>query len=153
WRAAPPDALDFLALNEPAANLWLYAEVQGDGAASPVLHQVRVEYDRAGGLPYLPAPYSRDGTSPVFLGRALAAFQAALEAAGRLIDDLPLLFDPRAAPAGGAPASWLDWLATWLDFELVETWAEGQKRQALAGAFALGAWRGTAEGLRRLIAL
>jgi hypothetical protein len=63
WRAAPWDAPDLLALNEPAQFLWIAGVLQGDGSASPVVRQIRLTHDEDGWLPLLPAIYTRNETS------------------------------------------------------------------------------------------
>jgi DNA-binding beta-propeller fold protein YncE len=79
WRAAPWNAPDLLALNAPAQFLWIAGIMQGDGSASPVIRQIRLTHDEDGWLPLLPAIYTRNETSRVFLTRALAAFESARE--------------------------------------------------------------------------
>lgn len=153
WLAAPPDALDLLIRNPPARFLWLAATLHGGGSASPVIRQIRLEYDQPGWLRHLPAIYSRDAAGSALLKRALALFESLLADQERLIDDLPLLFDPRAASDEGATGSWLDWLSGWLAFELDAAWDDASRRQALAGAFALLGRRGTVAGLRDFVRL
>ena len=161
WRAAPNDADDLLVLNEPARYLWLAGRLQGDGTSTPTVSRVQVGYDPESWLRYLPTIYQGGDMSTsenptgeaVFLERTLALFESLLGDSEDLIDDLPHLFDPDAAPDGPAGTSWLDWLAGWLDFELDETWNEPHRREALARAFALYARRGTADSLRELLQL
>ncbi len=161
WRAAPNDSADLLALNEPARYLWVAGRMQGDGTGSPALSRLQVSYDPETWLGYLPNIYRGGDMSTsenptgeaVFLERTLALFESLLDDSETLIDDLPGLFDAAAAPDEPAGASWLDWLAGWLDFELDETWNEPHRREALARAFALYARRGTADSLRELLQL
>lgn len=68
----------------------------------------------------------------------------------KTIEDLPLLFDPHAAPARDFP-SWLEWLASWLAFDVDESWNAPELRQYLAHAFRLYGTRGTIEGLRQYL--
>jgi phage tail-like protein len=152
WRPAPVDATDLLLLNEAGVYLWLAGVIQGEGSASPALTQMRVAYERESWLRFLPAVHQRDQVNRTNLTRMLALFRSLLDDAGEVIDTLPELFDPAAAP-DLPPTGWLDWLAGWLDFELDETWPGGKRRDALAEAFALHSRRGTVEGLSRLIAL
>jgi len=153
WRAAPWDAPDLLALNEPAEYLWIAGILQGDGTASPVIHQIRLTHDEDGWLPLLPAIYTRNETSRVFLTRALAAFESAMDVESRYIDDLPLLFDPGAAPDAKPRPSWLDWLSQWVDAELEESWDDATRRRVVASAFRRHARRGTKRGIRDLVTL
>jgi phage tail-like protein len=153
WRAAPWDAPDLLALNEPAHWLWIAGLMQGDGTATPTVRQIHLTHDEDGWLPYLPAIYTRNETSRVFLTRALAAFESAMDEESRLIDDLPLLFDPGAASDRALRPTWLDWLAQWVDADLEESWDDTTRRRAVALAFSRHARRGTKENLRQLVAL
>jgi phage tail-like protein len=153
WRAAPWDAPDLLALNEPGQYLWIAGIMQGDGTATPIVREIRITHDEDGWLPLLPAIYSRNETSRVFLSRALAAFESAMDVESRLIDDLPLLFDPDAARDAKPRPGWLDWLAQWVDAELEESWDDPTRRRVVAEAFRMHARRGTKEGIRRLVAL
>ena len=152
WRAAPMDATDFLILHEPAPFLWIAGILQGDGVGSPVVRQLGVEFDHEGWLRYLPAIYSRDESPAAFLERALALFEGLLSNVESTVDDLPMLFDPWAAK-DQVPDSWLDWLSTWLTFELEELWAPTKRRQAVANAFEILGQRGTVQGLRQFIEL
>jgi len=153
WRAGPPDSLDILVLHEPARYLWIGGLLQGEGTSSPVLHQMRLEHHHETWLRYLPALYQRSQNGGAFLERSLALFESLLEDEETLIEDLPRLFNPWAAPNDNPPRSWLDWLAGWLAFELDEAWGEAQRRQGLAEAFAIYSRRGTVDGLRDFIAL
>lgn len=151
WRPAPMDASDFLALHDPAPFLWIGGILQGDGQGSPTVHQIRLEFEHDGWLRYLPAIYARNGSRNAFLERALALFESLLADVEGNLNDLPMLFDPRAAP-DHAPGSWLDWLSGWLAFELEESWEPMKRRRALASAFDVLGRRGTVQGLRQLIA-
>lgn len=152
WRAAPQDALDVLVLNEPGAYLWIAGVLEAAAGGTPALRRVRIEHDRDGWLPLLPAIYARDDASRTFLGRLLALTESALEDESALLDSLPRLFGAASAP-DDAPGSWLDWLSGWLAFPLAEGWTEETRRGAVAGAFELNGRRGTAAGLRDLIRL
>ncbi|HET9347347.1 MAG TPA: phage tail protein [Candidatus Limnocylindrales bacterium] len=152
WRAAPRDALDLLVLNEPGRYLWIGGVLEGDGSATPRIHQMRLSYDHESYLRHLPALYER-GDESGFLRRVLELIESEFGDAEESVDRLPALFDPAAAPADGGQASWLAWLAGWLAFDLVEAWPEGDRRDAVAGAFELSGARGTIDGLRRYVKL
>lgn len=152
WQAAPRDAFDLLVGSEPGRFLWLAGVLLGDGSASSRLSQMRLDYDQEGWLQYLPALYRREGDEQL-LKRSLALFESLLDDVEDEIDDLPRLFDPRAATDACAPHSWLDWLSGWLGFDLGEAWKDEKRRSALAEAFSLYGRRGTVEGLRRFISL
>jgi phage tail-like protein len=152
WRAAATDAPDALILNEPGSYLWIAGVFHGDGAGTPVLRQIRLSHDAEGWLRHLPGLFSRDDTSHRFLERALALFQVLYDQELGLVQELPRLFDPEAAPDGSS-APWLEWLADWVGAELDESWAADKRRSTVARAFEVFGRRGTRESLRYLISL
>ncbi len=147
WSAIPRDLLDGIVFNPPAPELWVGVLFQGTPSATPGISQLRVDFGRDTYLPFLPALYAKDPGPRDFLERLLAL--AAVEIGGleKEIDDLPLLFDVHSSPA----PDWLEWLAGWLDFAVSGRWSVDQTRQYLAVAFHLYNWRGTIEGLRRML--
>src|SRR5260370_31736427 len=149
WQPKPRDVLDVLIQGPPTQYLWIGGILRSDGRFSPSLRQMRVDYGRDTYLDFLPALYAKDQARSEFLERFLALHQSVLGGIENSISDLPLLFDPQAAPAAGEFPSWLSWLAGWLDFDLDESWSESQLRRYLAAAFELYGKRGTIEGLRR----
>jgi phage tail-like protein len=150
WQAGPPDTSEFILSAEPSRLLWIGGTLRGDGTASPSVAQIRIEYGREGWVRNLPAIYRQEDSSRDLLERILALEQSRLGGLDAVIDDLPLLMDPHAAPSAGYP-SWLEWLSSWLAFPLNEHWTDQQKRDYLAEAFTLYARRGTIAGLRRYI--
>jgi phage tail-like protein len=153
WRAAPRDALDVLALNQPAPYLWLGGRLDSDGAGSAALRRVVFDTEPDTWLRYLPPVYRRDDAGRVLLERILALFESLLDDEEALIDGLPQLLDPDATADDPRPGSWLDWLAGWLALDLEEGWDEPRRRRAVATAFTLHGRRGTVEGLRDLVRL
>jgi phage tail-like protein len=152
WRAMPWDAADGLILNEEASRLWIAGTLTGTGYGTPVIRQLRLIHDEEGWQRYLPAMFAREEVTRTFLERALALFETLHERERNLVDDLPLLFDPQAAP-DTAGASWLEWLADWVGTELDQRWDEPTRRDTVARAFREFARRGTPAGLRRLAEL
>jgi phage tail-like protein len=150
WKAAPRDELDILIPNPPARRLWIGGILRSDGQASPVLHQMRVDYGRDTYLQFLPAIYGESESKRDLLERYLALHESVLGGLEQAIAGLPRLFDPLAAPDKKFP-SWLSWLAGWLDFDLNEAWGEAKTRDYLVQAFHLYGQRGTVEGLRRYL--
>jgi phage tail-like protein len=150
WRAAPRDVLDVPIAHPPASRLWIGGLLRSDGQATPVIRQMRVDYDHAGYLAHLPAIYDGGDDQSGFLKALLSLHESALEEVERSIGRLPELFDPFAVPAEGYP-SWLSWLASWLAFDLNEAWDEGETRHYLVDAFRQYGKRGTPEGLRRTV--
>ena len=146
WKPLPPDALRGLVRDAPSEYLWLAARLSGQGRQTPVVEQVRIDYDPETWSRHLPAIYRTQAQDPELLERFLALFEGFYTDLDEQIDEMPRLFDPHAAPA-----SWLPWLAGWIGIELDETWAEEKKRRAVAGAFAAAGRRGTPAGLREAV--
>jgi phage tail-like protein len=147
--------------------IWVAGRLEGDGLVSPVLRQMRIDVAPGSSLRYLPRIYREGSISTPGPGAAdaeltrhrlsslrsrlvldlwLAALDAELGRTAAALAGLPRRFDPAAAPTDGLP-----WLASWLDFDWVETWPEADARRYLAEAFGLGEIRGTVEGLRRYL--
>ncbi len=171
WFAQPRDELDVLVLSQPVrdalsagpptdptqdqdegtlqtTNFWLGGLLRGDGKVSPVLRQMRIDYTPTTYIRYLPAIYREGVRRRLFLELALAALDSELGRAEEIMAGLPALFDPAVAPP-----EWLPWLATWLDFDLIEEWPTDATRRNIVDAVELYAQRGTAEGLRRYLKL
>lgn len=152
WRQAPhppgTDLDDIYIGGCPATYLWVAAQFSGDGSASPVLTQVRVQFDRDSYLNYLPAIYRNQAACGDFLLRFLSLFESMYQDVEGEIRGLPALFDAKATPA-----EFLAWLADWLGLELDESWSERKQRKILSEIFRLYALRGTAAGLRRSLKL
>jgi len=88
---------------------------------------------------YLPAIYRSDP----FMCRFLRIFEDILTPLERMVDVLPLYFDPMLTPEGFLP-----WLATWLDVALNERMPPRRQRELVRRAAWLYRWRGTARALR-----
>lgn len=128
---------------EDSQHLWIGAFVSGDGKSTPVVRQIRVEYDQDAYLQYLPAIYRNDRSCRNFPKRFLALFESLFDDTERTIEDLPSIFDPVVVPT-----PLLQWLAGWLALDLDEDWDEATMRREIANAFANYAKRGTPAGLR-----
>jgi phage tail-like protein len=148
WRALPRDVSDFFIGDTPTCCLWIGAMFSGDGSASPIISQIRVEFDQETYLKNLPAIYSNNARSREFLVRFLSLFESFFNEVEGTIAHLPALFDPNATPK-----EMLSWLAGWLAMELDEDWDEAMQRQVIVEAFENYAWQGTAEGLHRSLRL
>jgi len=154
WKAVGEGAPEVL-VGESSAFLWIGALLSGDGRGGPRLEQLRLSFDEDGYAAHLPAIYRvpekvsphPPAASRETLERLLALFESFFADAEEAIGGLRRLFDPETVPAG-----WLDWLASWLAFELEEGWSVAKKRRLLAAAFDAYAWRGTARGLARALA-
>jgi phage tail-like protein len=146
WTPLPLDALRGLVRGAPARHLWIGVHLSGEGRQTPVLEQIRVDYDPETWSRHLPAIYRAQAEDPELLERFLALFEGLFTDLDGQIDRLGRLFDP-----GAAPSEWLPWLAGWLGIELDEAWPEEKKRRAVAGAYAAAAKRGTPAGLREAV--
>lgn len=149
WRRAitPTDRFanlaDVFIGDKPSRFVWIGALFSGDGRATPVVSQIRVEFDHKGYLNHLPAVYRTDPSCSDFLLRFLTMFETLFDDVEERIVDLSLLFDPESTPKDILP-----WLAGWLAVELNEDWDEARQRQTIARAFEFYGRRGTAAGLR-----
>ncbi len=101
-------------------------------------------------LDYLPAIFRSDE----FVGRFLLAFEAVLNGDAdvgepgleRLIGRLADHFDPDKTPE-----EFLPWLASWVALSLRADWDVLHKRAFIAEVVSLYRWRGTLEGLKRML--
>jgi phage tail-like protein len=162
WHRAPRDLADALIPGRrehardplfpgvPARQLWIGGVLRGNGATTPRIEQMRVDYGRDTAIGLLPSVYRRDSASRERLERLLALEETPFRELDAIIAELPALCDPAAAAAGEPPA-WLRWLAAWLDFDLTDRWSEAETRALIATAFDRYGARGTIEGLRRSI--
>ncbi|MBS1789190.1 MAG: hypothetical protein JST85_15805 [Acidobacteria bacterium] len=124
--------------------LWLRIKLSGDGYGSPAVNSIRLRFPRESYLNYLPAIYSADDESKRFLERFLGIVQTEWDELDRRIEEIEVLFDPKAVPGG----AFLDYLANWLALPLEGNWDADQRRRLLKAAPKLYQQRGTLEGLR-----
>ncbi len=117
----------------------------GDGLETPVLRQVKIYYPRLSYLRYLPAIYQDDAQSRDFLERFLSVFESMLFASDETISNLPVYFDPMAAPD-----DFLEWLAGWLALDRYELLGE-KNREFMQRAVEFYRQKGTAAGLASLV--
>jgi phage tail-like protein len=157
WQTLPVDVEDFLLKDEPKPFLFVAARFFSDRTATPLLSQMRAEFDVESFMQYLPRIYrepalarvERPGELPSaspesdFLKRLVSLFQGLFEDVENEVDSLERYFDPYAAPAGA-----LEWLATWLAVEPDLGEPESRIRESIARAFRRYQWRGTIRGLR-----
>lgn len=114
-----------------------------DGSSTPVLTQLRVEFNHPRYESYLPAVYRNNANCDDFLARLLSLFESIFADVEQEIESLPKLFDP-----GAAPKKFLPWLAGVLGFELDGNLSESAQRQIIAEIFRYYGRRGTRAGLR-----
>jgi phage tail-like protein len=120
----------------------LELRLHGSGRSSPKIRALRAYYPRFSYAAYLPDVYREEAVSASFVDRFLANFEGLLTELEGRIAATEVLFD-RAA----APASALDWLASWLGATLDPEWDEARRRLFIANAVELYRTRGTRRGL------
>ena len=147
WRPASnqqfSDLDDLFIGGEPALFLWIGAMITGDGRSTPVLRQLKVEFDHETYLKNLPAIYREESECGDVLKRLLSLFETFFDGAEKKIENLALVFDPHVIPS-----EFLAWLAGWLALELDDQWDDSKKRLAITKAFEMYGRRGTVRGLR-----
>ena len=130
---------------------WLVVKLRLDVppfVASPAVRTMRIAYGQKSLMQYLPAIFSDSKNDPERLLRRLVG----------VVETTSQGIDARIASIGSmidaetAPASWLDYLGSWLDLPWHSALDEGTKRCLLKSAGYLLQWRGTKRGLQRLIA-
>ncbi|MCP5070126.1 MAG: hypothetical protein GY946_26460, partial [bacterium] len=152
WEAAPPGARD-LRVGAEGQFLWIRCELGSNGQATPCLEHLAIRYEMQPWIDRLPAIYKHEETGADLLRRILDLCQSVEE---EFRDDVTAMaheFSPVTAGADGAPSSWLDWLAGWLDLVLDEHWDESLRREITSRAFDLFSRRGTRAGLAELLEL
>lgn len=149
WTAVPGagSGQDALILSPPGRYLWLRAALESDGAATPRLCALTLEYPRISLRRYLPAAFGADPVSADFTDRLLAIFDRGFRDMEARIDDGAMLFDADSAPAR-ADGDILGWIAAWLGLSLERGWPETTRRALVKRAGRLFACRGTVRGMR-----
>ena len=142
------DITDLYIGGKEARYLWVGALFLSDGTSSPVLKQLRVEFDYPTYIQYLPAIYRNQADCNEFLLRLLSLFESFNQEVEDKIAAIAALFDARAVPA-----KFLVWLAGCLGLELDENWDEETQRRIIAEIFRLSGRRGTPAGLRESLRL
>ncbi len=146
WKPIDLDVSEQIFPGNPLDYVWVGVESIGEGLTSPILSQMRLDFDHETYIQYLPTIYKEDSPSRSFLIRFLSLFESLFNDVENTIASLSVLFDP-----GAVHAQFLPWLAGWLAIDLDENWPEEKKRQAMADAFEMYTLRGTAEGIRKAL--
>lgn len=127
--------------------LWLRLEFSSlDGRQSPMVSQVHARTRGESYLDYLPDVYRREDSKDRFLYRWLALFQSELGDVELELNDMHWRFDPNRASEDS-----LEWLASWVGFELPLGRKSDELRKLILQAHDLYAWRGTKYGLQRVL--
>jgi len=123
--------------------LWLRITLNRlDDQTSPALRQVQAQTIGRGYIEDLPTIYRRNDQATRFLQRWLDLFRSDMEGFEQALSDVPVLFDPRVAPADQ-----LDWVAQCLGFEPPPDLPPALLRELLLRVPALYERRGTVAGL------
>ncbi|MHB9757322.1 phage tail protein [Streptomyces sp. BYX5S] len=146
WRTVARDAPYTLLAGAPEDDVWVGVSFEGDGHDTPVLAQIRIDFDHDTYLRHLPELYQQPTGHGDFLARWLTIFETAFDDLHSGIEELPTLFDPMAAPPAHLPR-----LADWLAVPLPPGAPDPLRRRLLRDAARADARRGTAAGLRDAI--
>lgn len=145
---------DLLFRCQPGRYLRLKLEVAGDGATTPRIDALELEFPRISLRRYLPACFGAEPVAADFTDRWLALFDQGFRQIESQIDQQAQLFDPLACPAGpSAQNDFLTWLSGWVGVSLERSWPEARRRAYLKAAPRLFRWRGTPSGLRESLYL
>lgn len=126
--------------------LWLVLELRGTSRRSPRVRAVTVERPGHDLLDRIPAVFSRDPFAADFLQRFLAPAEGELSTLYSHAAERHVLLDPRSAPEEMLP-----WLASFVGLTLDERLSAEQKRTLVSEATWLFRFRGTVDGLTRLL--
>jgi len=130
--------------------LWLQLVLDGDGAVTPVLESVKVEYPRISLRRYLPAVFGEDSNASNFTDRFLSLFDTGFRSIETEIDTQASLFDPLSAPDVPTAKNGIDflsWLGSWIGVSLNRQLPVRQRRRLLKEAGKGFPIRGTRYGM------
>lgn len=163
WKSGPtlyaaPDAgttfdgIDFMLEAPPGRYLWLRVRMRSEGAATPSLACLAIDYPRISWRRYLPAIFGAEPVSAEFTDRWLAIFDREFRGIESLIDTQARLFDPMSAPAGGSQ-DFLGFLAGWIGLTGLAALPLSRRREFIKYAPRIYAWRGTPRALTQTLYL
>jgi phage tail-like protein len=142
WFEAGPGVTD-VTLRAPAGRFaYVRVRLAGDGAATPAVHQIRLDLPRHTSLDELPAVFAEDLDARDFSERFLSLFDAQLEQTDEVIARTPALLDADALPDDA-----LGWLGGLLGLGFEAQMTVAQRRALIAAAPDLFHRRGTPAGL------
>jgi phage tail-like protein len=145
-----------LVFSGPGRYLWLRLDLAGNGAATPRIQSIRLEYPRISLRRYLPAVFAEDPGGTDFADRFLSIFDTTLRSVERKIDNQAAYFDPLSSPAvpgKSAKIDFLTWLASWVGVSLDRQLPVQQRRQILKQSGQFLCTRGTRLGLWKQLLL
>lgn len=148
WQSGIENAADFLIDQPPGRYLFVRITLHGDGARTPLLRRVRIDFPRLTSLDALPAVYRDNPRAEDFTGRFLSLFDASMGELDDAIEQFPAAFD-----VAGGRSELLPWLAGFLDLVFDPAWDAARQRAILSAVPRLYRMRGTVAGLRLAIRL
>ncbi|MFI6638400.1 phage tail protein [Streptomyces sp. NPDC050504] len=146
WQTSAPGVVDFLVDQPPGRLLRLHLRLTGDGAATPVVRRIRLDFPRVTSADLLPPAFRQDPAADDFTERFLSLFDATFADVDRIVERYPALLDP-----AGVPDRVLPWLAGLLGLSYEAGWDAGVRRALLAAAPELYRRRGTPWALREAV--
>ena len=126
--------------------LWIILEMYWQPDQEEI-YNLQIFFPKRSWVEYLPEIYQQEDES-LFLQRFLGIFQSIYEDLDEEIWELPKNLDMELADA-----SYLNWLAAWLDIKNGYIWPEEKKRLLLKNGISLYKKRGTREGLLDFVEL
>jgi phage tail-like protein len=142
WQLGPLDLERFLIRLPERRYAWVGIQLESEGAGSPAIEQIRLDYDVPSYLEHLPEIYRDEDEDDALLARYLAMVASLFDDVEAGIDRLPALVDP-----AGTSRAWLYKLARWLGLDISPRWSEAELRDAITHAYGDAARRGTVAGL------
>lgn len=128
-------------------------EVADFTAITPILDAVEVRTGDTGLIDFLPHIYRSQGDPDEFLDPFLRLLASGNDDVVDGLEDLVRQFDPSTATDQIESARWLDWLASWTDAQIDESWPPERRRQVVEDAFESHGRRGTAAAIQQRIEL
>ena len=147
WYRAPWGAPECIFPGSLMEQLWVALELAGDGASTPIVSQLRLDFQYERLADRLPACYTSNNPNRALVSRLIGLFASLFEDTGQSIGRFVERFDPAAAPADALPG-----LAALLGLDPRPDTPEMQLRDDIAAAPHLYEVRGTAAGLSEALA-
>jgi phage tail-like protein len=138
WFSLAPGVTDSTLRSAPGRYGYLRLRLTGDGSATPVVGQVRLDLPRSTSLAWLPAVYAQDPPAADFTERFLSLFDAHLEELDEVLDRRGALLDAAALPDAA-----LGWLGGLIGTGFETSMPAARRRALLAAAPDLYRQRGT----------
>ena len=131
----------------PGRYLYLSLSMYGDGYTSSHIEAINIEGPRQSSLQWLPPAFHQDSQSRHFLDRFLSYFDVIFDQIGFQADHFARYLSPHSAPN----EAFLNWLASWFDWQFFPATPIDKKREIISELMAYYDERGTLNGLKRLL--